>query len=49
MFIKCCCCHIVFDCFIIRPKRRRRNKIKKVEWDYAETREYIIKFRKEKP
>lgn len=51
MFFRCCCCHIVLDCFIIKPRNifKRRNKVKKVKWDYVETREYIIKLRKERP
>lgn len=51
MFFKCCCCHCVLDCFIIKPKRHKKNKVSKVEWDIVETQTYIVKvpyFKKDK-
>jgi hypothetical protein len=43
MFIKCCCCRCIFDCFFLRPKRKIKSKVKKVEWDIIETKNYQVK------
>ena len=43
MFCRCCCLNCIWDCFIISPARRRKNKVKRVKWNIVETQNYVIK------
>jgi hypothetical protein len=46
MFFRCCCCYCILDVFIMRPKRKIRTRVKKVDFDIVETQSYIIKLPK---
>jgi len=51
MECNCFCCFkwykCIIECFVIHPKRKRKSKIKKVDFDIVETKSYIIYFPKE--
>lgn len=44
MFFKCCCCYFIFDCFFLRPKRKKKSRIKRVQFEKVYIKEYVIMY-----